>query len=166
MAEGPSPASVEDLLFGGSVRHVESVPEQVLDPFGRREDVQLAEHQIVVRPLTLGMLEIISRAARDDAGLVPVLMIKEAVEEPALTADQIRSFHVGLVHWLLGVINRVSGISANGDELRAAGESSIGRAHLRLAERYGWTPDQVAQLTPAQSTRSTWAKLDTGPTEA
>jgi hypothetical protein len=31
-----------------------------------------------------------------------------------------------------------------------AASSSLGRDHILLARHFGWTPEQVAQLTPAQ----------------
>ena len=36
-----------------------------------------------LRPLTVGTLTLISRAAREDVSLVPLLMVKEALAEPA-----------------------------------------------------------------------------------
>jgi len=100
--------------------------------------------------LSIGVLTLISRAARDDPGLVPLLVIKEGIVEPVLSLDQIRKMHVGLVHWLVGQVNRVSGLSPDGETLDEAVDSPIGRTHILLARHFGWTPEQVSQLTPGQ----------------
>jgi hypothetical protein len=95
-------------------------------------------------------LTLISRAARDDASLVPLLMIKEAMLEPALTLDQIRQMHVGLVYYLVSQINHISGLDANGAALDGAVDTPLGRTHILLARHFGWTPEQVSHLTPGQ----------------
>jgi hypothetical protein len=109
-----------------------------------------ADQRVRVRPLSLATMTLISRATRDDASLVPILMIKEAVIEPTLTIEHIRQMHVGLVHYLVAQINRLSGLGADGSALDQAVNSSLGQTHLLLAKHFGWTPDQVSQLTPGQ----------------
>jgi hypothetical protein len=54
------------------------------------------------------------------------------------------------VHFLLGRINEISGLAADGDALDEAARSPLGRTHLLFARHFGWTPEQVAQLTPGQ----------------
>jgi hypothetical protein len=77
-------------------------------------------------------------------------MIKEALVEPQLGFDEIRGLHAGLVQFLVAAVHRISGLQADGDTVHAASSSAIGEAHLRLARHYGWTPSQVAELTPGQ----------------
>jgi hypothetical protein len=100
--------------------------------------------------LNVATLTLISRAARDDASLVPLLMIKEALVEPALTIEQIRQMHLGLVHFLVSQINLISGLGADGEALEDTVNSPLGRTHILLAKHFGWTPEQVSQLTPGQ----------------
>jgi len=147
-AERPGPVmSVQDLLAGASVTYETVIPARVLRP-GAEGDVNPGS--VRLRPLSVGVLALVSRAARDDAALVPLLMIKEAMVEPAVTLDQVRQMHVGLVHFLIGRINEISGLSSDGQALDEAADSPVGRTHVLLARHFGWTPEQVAQLTPAQ----------------
>ncbi|HNB44390.1 MAG TPA: hypothetical protein PLL72_09340 [Burkholderiaceae bacterium] len=137
--------SAQELLAGSQLVHCVEVPAELLHPGG--DD---AAGHVRIRPVNVGLMALISRAARDDAGLVPLLMIKEALVEPALTLDQVRQLHVGLVHFLVGAINSASGLSAEGEAFDEALRSPATRAHLLLARHFGWTPEQVAQLTPGQ----------------
>jgi hypothetical protein len=141
--------TAQDLLAGSKAIHEVEIPPEILIPGG--EHYESAESVYVrIRPLNVITLSLISRAARDDASLVPLLMIKEAVVEPALGLDQIRQMHIGLVHFLVSRINLLSGLSADGQALRDAVDSPLGQTHLLLAKHFGWTPDQVSQLTPGQ----------------
>lgn len=147
----PSVLSVQDLLAGGGLVHEVSIPEAVLHPQADADaDGNLSAGVVRLRPLSVGTLSLISRAAREDAGLVPLLMIKEALVEPAVSLEQARQMHVGLVQFLMGQINLISGLGPNGESYEEALQSPLGKAHLLLAKHFGWTPEQVAQLTPAQ----------------
>jgi hypothetical protein len=103
-----------------------------------------------LRPLNLTTLTLISRAAREDSALVPLLMVKESLVEPVLALDQVRRLHVGLVHFLVSQINLISGLTADGQALAETAAAPLGRAHLLLAGHFGWTPEQVSNLTPGQ----------------
>ena len=138
--------TAQDLLAGSQLVHTVTVPGVLLRP----GEPDAAGGEVRLRPLSVGAMAVISRAARDDASLVPLLMIKEALVEPVLTLDQVRQMHIGLVHFLVGEVNRASGLSAEGEAFDAAMESPAARAHLLLARHFGWTPEQVAQLTPGQ----------------
>jgi hypothetical protein len=141
--------SAQELLAGSSVVHDIEVPHELLHP--RTHAVASSDPKSVrLRPLTLGALAVISRAARDDASLAPLLMIKEAMVDPALSIEQVRQMHVGLVHFLLGEINQVSGLGPDGEVYDQALQSPNTKAQVLLAKHFGWTPEQVAQLTPAQ----------------
>jgi hypothetical protein len=152
-AAAASPLTAQDLLAGGHLVHTVAVPEAVLRPRAQPPDegeTAVAAGVVRLRPLSVGTLSLISRAARDDAGLVPLLMIKESLVEPALTLEQVRQMHVGLVDFLVGRINLVSGLGPDGGSYEEVARSALGRTHLLLAKHFGWTPEQVAQLTPAQ----------------
>ena len=148
-AAPPRVLSPQDMLAGSTLVHEIMIPGPILRPLASSEPA--AEAGIVhLKALSISTLAVISRAARDDNSLIPLLMIKEAVVDPALTIDQIRQFHVGLVHFLVAQINHVSGLNADGQTYDQAVDSPATKAHLMLARHFGWTPEQVAQLTPAQ----------------
>ncbi|MFH7245294.1 MAG: hypothetical protein ACHWZW_20855 [Spirulina sp.] len=134
-----------DLLAGSQVVHDVEIPPEVLQPGTRG-----VGGRVQLRPLNLATMTLIARAAREDSSLVPLLTIKEAVVEPTLTLDQVRQMHVGLVHFLVGRINVISGLSEDGSAIASALNSSLGHTHLMLAKHFGWTPEQVSQLTPGQ----------------
>lgn len=145
---GDRRATASDLLAGSAATHDVPIPHAVLRPGEPAGD----EPALVValRPLTVGRLALISRAARDDNSLIPLLMIKESLVDPALPLERIRDLHIGLVHHLVSRINRISGLTADGDVIDEALDSPTGSMHLLLARHFGWTPEQVAQLTPGQ----------------
>jgi hypothetical protein len=137
----------QDLLAGSAITHEVRVPQEILRP-GAPED---AEAGIVrMRPLNVATLTLVSRAAREDPSLVPLLMIKESLVEPVLTLDQIRRMHAGLVHFLAERANFISGLGRDGEALEGTADSPLGQTHILLARHFGWTPEQVSQLTPGQ----------------
>ena len=145
--------SAADLLAGSKVVQDVTIPAGILQPEagnGETREGAMRGGCVRMRPLSIAVLTLISRAARDDPGLIPLLMIKEAVVEPALTLEQIRQMHVGLVYYLVAQVNRLSGLAADGVTLEDAADSPLGRTHLLLAKHFGWTPEQVSQLTPGQ----------------
>ncbi len=144
--------SAADLLAGSKAVQDVSIPAAVLQPASLQPADTPGEEGgcVRMRPLSIAVLSLISRAAREDPGLIPLLMIKEAVVEPQLTLEQIRQMHVGLVYYLVEQVNRLSGLAADGATLDDAAESPLGRTHLLLAKHFGWTPEQVGQLTPGQ----------------
>jgi hypothetical protein len=153
--------SAADLLAGSKAVQDVTIPAAVLQPASvGSEDAGSGDAGadacapgggcVRMRPLSIAVLYLISRAAREDPGLIPLLMIKEAVVEPLLTLEQIRQMHVGLVYYLVEQVNRLSGLAADGTTLDEAANSPLGRTHLLLAKHFGWTPEQVGQLTPGQ----------------
>lgn len=140
--------SAHELLAGSSTIHEVEVPEAVLHPGSEASETPTGS--VRLRPMTVGTLAVISRASREDPSLAPLLMIKEALVEPKLSVDQLRQMQVGLVHFLLGEIYQISGLGADGEAYDKALESPNTKAQVLLARHFGWTPDQVAQLTPAQ----------------
>lgn len=146
--------SAEELLYGAGLTHDVSLPEQVLWPGGSSPQSSThndnATRQIRLKPLNVATLTLITRAAQDNAGLVPLLMIKEALVEPSMSLEQIQKMHVGLVHFLVNQIKRVSGLALNDDVLDEALNSSLVQTQLLLARHFGWTPEQVMGLSPGQ----------------
>jgi hypothetical protein len=138
--------TAQELLAGSLLVHDVAVPAAVLRPSGEAD----AAGMVRLRPLKVATLALISKASREDPSLVPLLMIKESLVEPALALEQIRQMHAGLLHFLVAAINRISGLDADGNAARGAAASVIGETHLQLARHFGWTPAQVAELTPGQ----------------
>jgi len=145
----PEVLSAQQLLAGSALTHEVEIPEAIRSPSLGRVAASTAG-RVRIRPLSVGTLALISRAAREDPGLVPLLMIKEALVEPALTLDQARQMHIGLVHFLVGKINEASGLGPDGEALDRALRSPAAQVQVLLAKHFGWTPQQVAQLTPGQ----------------
>jgi hypothetical protein len=142
--------AVQDLLAGSRITHDVRVPQEILAPATQPPEGTAGDGVVRMRPLSVAVLTLISRAAREDQGLIPLLMIKESLVEPALTLEQIRQMHVGLVHFLVGKINLISGLAADGAPLDETAGSPLGQTHVLLAKHFGWTPEQVSQLTPGQ----------------
>jgi hypothetical protein len=141
--------AAQDLLAGSQITHDVRVPPEILAP-GTEGAEEAEEGVIQMRPLSVAVLALISRASREDPGLIPLLMIKESLVEPTLTLEQIRQMHVGLVHFLVSRINLISGLAADGGTLEETASSTLGQTHILLAKHFGWTPEQVGQLTPGQ----------------
>jgi len=137
--------TAQELLAGSLLVHDVAVPAAVLRPGGEAD-----AGKVRLRPLKVATLALISKASREDPSLVPLLMIKESLVEPALALEQIRQMHAGLLHFLVAAINRISGLDADGNAARGAASSVMGETHLQLARHFGWTPAQVAELTPGQ----------------
>ena len=106
--------------------------------------------RVRLRPLTVNDLQIISRAARESDALTATLMVQRALVEPEMTIAQVGSMPVGLLHFLLGRVNEISGLKATAEEIASAGREPIARAAHVLAREFGWTPDDVNQLTVGQ----------------
>ena len=57
----------------------------------------------------------------------------------------------GLVEFLLGEVNRVSGLAMGGRRAgRDAVHAPLARACFVLAREFGWTPERCAELTVGQ----------------
>ena len=138
----------QELLAGSLLVHDVLIPASILNPGG--ETGGTAEGRVRLRPLKVATLALISRASREDPSLVPLLMIKESLVEPTLPLEQIRQMHAGLVHFLVAAINRISGLDSGENAAHGASNSALGEAHVQLARHFGWTPAQVAELTPGQ----------------
>jgi hypothetical protein len=135
-----------DLLAGSAIIHDVRVPGEILKPGTQ----PLEEGLVRMRPLDVATLTLVSRAAREDPSLIPLLMIKESLVEPVLELDQIRRMHAGLVYFLAERVNLISGLGREDEALEGTASSSLGQSHILLAKHFGWTPDQVSQLTPGQ----------------
>ncbi len=141
--------SPEELLAGSSLTFEVEVPASVLRP----ADAASAEAQprtVRLRPLTVRDLQLISRAARESDSLVAALMVQRALVEPQMTVAQVSAMHVGLLQFLLQQVNHISGITASAEQLSSAMEAPLAKAAFVLAREFGWTPQQVSELTLGQ----------------
>jgi len=98
----------EELLAGAAVTHAVTVPPEVIWP-GKNDAAR--EPVVTLKPLTIGTFQLIMKAARQDVSLIPLLMIKESLVQPALTLEQVKSLHLGLVNFLIGRIREISGLA-------------------------------------------------------
>lgn len=137
--------SADDLLLGGSATHAVTVPAHILAPAGDG-----APGTVTIRPLRLIDLQRITKAGGEGGNLTSVLMVQQALVEPALTIEQVNRLHAGLVQFLLREVNRVSGLALEGDELSAAVQAPLAKACFLLAREFGWTPEQCANLSLGQ----------------
>ncbi len=146
-ADTQSILDAQDLLAGSATIHDVRVPGEILRPGAQ----PLEEDGLVkMRPLDVATLTLVSRAAREDTSLIPLLMIKESLVEPVLGLDQIRRMHAGLVYFLAERVNLISGLGKEDEALEGTASSPLGQTHILLAKHFGWTPEQVSQLTPGQ----------------
>jgi hypothetical protein len=146
--------AVEDLLLGGRATYEVVVPADVLAPGGAAGEAGDAggatAPPVVLRPLVLADVQRIQRAARDDQALTSVLMVQQAMVQPAVTLEQVNQMHCGLVEFLVGEVNRISGLRLGRDELDEVVRAPVARACFELARHFGWTPDECAALTVGQ----------------
>lgn len=105
--------SAEALLAGANTTYSLEIPPAILHPDSETSGAASAPEKVIVelRPISLGAFQLITRAAQDDAGLIPVLMIKEACVDPALSVNQVKAMPLGLVEYLIGHIRRISGLT-------------------------------------------------------
>ena len=141
--------SAEELLAGGALSYKVDVPSHVLHPDGSKQAGGEAMC-VKLRPLTVLDLQLVSRAAKDNDNLVSVLMVQAAVVEPKMTIANVNAMHVGLIQFLLAEVNRISGIVTTEEQIEAAMEDPLVKAAYLLASEFGWTPDQVSEMTLGQ----------------
>ncbi|WP_457427263.1 hypothetical protein [Roseateles sp. P5_E7] len=139
--------SAEDLLLAGGATHRIAVPARVLDPAAPPDT---PPGEVVLRPLRLAELARIAKAAKEDGHLTGVLMVQQALVEPAISVEQANRLHAGLVQHLLLEVNRISGLAISADELEQAVQAPLAKACFTLAREFGWTAEQCANLSVGQ----------------
>lgn len=104
--------TAEDLLAGANATFDVIIPPELLQPVKTMgiNGVGADEALVQIRPLTIGVYQLIMKAAKNDPGLIPLLMIKESMVEPAMSLDQVRRLPLGLVEFLIEHIREVSGL--------------------------------------------------------
>jgi hypothetical protein len=142
--------SAEELLAGSALNFEVEVPAAVLHPGDGAGNGDGEGGTVQLRPLTVRDLQLVSRAARESDSLLATLMVQRALAEPAMSVAQVSTLPVGLVQFLLHHVNRISGIAATADQLASAAEAPLAKAAFVLAREFGWTPQQVGELTLGQ----------------
>src|SRR5204863_9847220 len=102
--------TTDELLIGWQATHVVDIPSTVLHPAGTvtgSGDHDLPA-QVVLRPLLLADVQRIHQAAQESRTLTSVLMVHQALVEPALPLEDVNRMHAGLVEFLLQEVNRIS----------------------------------------------------------
>jgi hypothetical protein len=102
-----SPVTADDLLAGANATYRIEVPSEVVKPGESEGGKPVVVH---LRPITIGGFQLILKAAKEDAAMIPLLLIKESLVEPALNLQQIQRMHLGLVEYLVGHIREISGM--------------------------------------------------------
>lgn len=103
------PLTPEDLLAGAENTFEIEIPAEFLYP--ARSDETGQSRFVHLRPLTIGTFQLILKAARQDAGLIPLLLIKESLIQPALSLEQIKRLPLGTVNFLIENIRQISGLT-------------------------------------------------------
>ena len=141
--------SAEELLAGGTLTFEVEVPEDILHP-NNVATTNVTAHIIRLRPLTVKDLQLISRAAKEKDALIATLMVQRALVEPEMSVAQVSTMHIGLVQFLLQQTNQISGITTTTEQLSTAMKAPLTKAAFVLAQEFGWTPQQVNELTLGQ----------------
>lgn len=104
--------TADDLLAGADATFEVAVPAELL-PQAKTAGNNGVEHELLVRirPLTIGVFQLIMKAAKNDPGLIPLLMIKESLVEPALSLEQAKRLPLGLIEFLIEHIRELSGLT-------------------------------------------------------
>lgn len=100
----------EDLLAGSNVTFEVIIPSEVLQPISQ-SNPDTKEVVVELRPLTIGTFGLIMKAAKNEPGLIPLLMIKESLVNPVMSLDQVKQMHMGLVNFLIAQIRQISGLT-------------------------------------------------------
>lgn len=135
--------TADELLAGAALTYRVTMPEPLS---AASED----SAEVVLRPLLLADVVRLHRAAGDDGELAGALMLQQSLVDPPLTIDQVHRLPAGVAEFLLGEVNRVSGLSLGGDELAEAVHAPLARACFVLGREFGWGPDRCAELTVGQ----------------
>lgn len=136
--------AAENLLAGCTVTTLVEIPQRLLG------DVEIGDRAVRLKPLSVHDLRLISRAARENDDLTAALMVQHALVEPELSLQQVSAMSAGLLQFLLQHVNRISGIHVSEEELADAMQDPLTQASFQLAREFGWTPEQIGDLTVGQ----------------
>ncbi|HWI65986.1 MAG TPA: hypothetical protein VNT75_29510 [Symbiobacteriaceae bacterium] len=139
--------TAEELLAGAAETYEIAIPSGLLRPGGTGPgDAGTVE----IRPLTVRDIQRIVKAGKSDEVLVSILMVKQALVKPALELEQIGALPAGLLRFLVDKISDVSGLNLGREALQDAVQAPLARACFILAKEFGWTPQQVSEMSMGQ----------------
>ncbi len=100
--------TAEELLAGTENTRTVEIPETLL---GFLNGNPGKSGNVNIKPLSIGVFQLIMKAAREDPEMIPVLMVKEGLAEPKLTVAQVKTLPVGMVEFLVEQIREISGMT-------------------------------------------------------
>ncbi len=103
-----------------------------------------------MRPLLVRDVDRVVRAAKEQRVLASVLMVQQSLVAPRLSVEQVGDLPAGVVQFLAGKVNEISGLAVDEDELEKAIRAPLARACFTLAREFGWTPAECSELTVGQ----------------
>ena len=136
--------NADQLLAGSNMTLDVDIPERLLP------EADAGDRRVRLRPLTVQDLRRISRAARDNDDLSSALMVQQALVEPELSLQQINRLPAGLLHFLLHQVNELSGVGITEQAVADRADHPMIQAAFELSRAFGWTPDQISELTLGQ----------------
>lgn len=101
--------TADDLLAGSDAVYDIAVPGNLISPGQNGQPG--ADLIVKLRPINIGQFSLIMKAAKDDAALIPLLLVKESLIEPEMPLNEIKQLSVGLVGFLVEQIRAVSGLT-------------------------------------------------------
>ena len=134
--------SAEDLLAGAAVTHDVVLPAGLVNGAG--------DAKVKLRPLAVRDLQRVTKAAKDDDKLLSVLLLKEALVEPQLNFEQVHALPAGVARYLVDELNRISGLKVGERTMSEAIEAPLARACFVLAREFGWSPQEIGDMTVGQ----------------
>lgn len=142
--------TAEELLAGAAATHAVEVPAAFLTPGVEDDSPAAPAGSVTLRPLTVRDVQRVARAAKEQSVLASILMVQQALIEPRLSVEQVGALPAGLVQFLLGRVNEISGLTLDEDELERAVRAPLTRACFVLAREFGWTAAECSELTVGQ----------------
>ncbi len=142
--------SAEALLAAGSTNHAVRIPAALLRGAAVDDGADDAGGEVTLRPLLVRDVDRVVRAAKEQRILASVLMVQQSLVAPRMSVEQVGDLPAGVVQFLAGKVNQISGLTVDDDELERAIRAPLARACFILAREFGWTPAECSELTVGQ----------------
>lgn len=142
--------TAESLLAAGSTNHTVRIPAALLRGASAEDPADDGGGEVTLRPLLVRDVDRVVRAAKEQRVLASVLMVQQSLVAPRMTVEQVGDLPAGVVQFLAGKVNEISGLAIDEDELEKAIRAPLARACFILAREFGWTPAECSELTVGQ----------------
>lgn len=148
-----STLTADELMAGSRITHRIEIPAHLVETSaaGETNGSAAGPRWVVVRPLSMRIVQRIIRAAGDDETQAQMLAIQHALVEPALGFEEVQGLKAGITQFLAEEINRISGISTPQSRIEELVAEPLVRATFTLAREMNWSLDQVSELTMGQT---------------